>query len=151
MRRLWTVVVISCAVVWLAASTSVEAQQKGGGAKPAALKNPVPPTPANLKLGQADYGQYCRQCHGLRGKGDGPLAPKNPKPADFSDDKWDHGPTDGDLYTLILNGAPPRPGQKESEMKPMKGTLMPTQIWQVINFIRTFGPKPAPASAPAKK
>jgi len=150
MRGAWTVVIIGCAVVWLAVSTPLEAQQKGGGAKAAALKNPVPATPANLKAGQAVYGQYCRQCHGLRGKGDGPLAPKNPKPADFSDDKWDHGSTDGELYTLILNGAPPRPGQKESEMKPMKGTLMPTQIWQVINFIRTFGPKAAPA-APAKK
>jgi hypothetical protein len=32
----------------------------------------------------------------------------------------------------------------------MKGTLSPTQIWQVVNFIRTFGPKAAPA-APAKK
>ena len=150
MRRAWLVVIIGCALVWLAASTSVEAQQKGGAAKTAALKNPVPPTPANLKLGLAVYGQYCRQCHGLRGKGDGPLAPKNPKPADFSDDKWDHGSSDGEIYTLILNGAPPRPGQKESEMKPMKGTLTTMQIWQVINYIRAFGPKAAPA-APAKK
>jgi mono/diheme cytochrome c family protein len=148
MRGAWTVVIIGCALVWLTASTSVEAQQKGG--KAAVLKNPVPPTPANIKAGQAVYGQYCRQCHGLRGKGDGALAPKNPKPADFSDDKWDHGSTDGEIYTLILNGAPPRPEQKESEMKPMKGTLMPTQIWQVINFIRTFAPKAAPAAS-AKK
>ena len=150
MRRASTVVIIGCVLVWLAASTTVEAQRKGGDPKAAAIKNPVPPTPANLKLGQAVYGQYCRQCHGLRGKGDGALAPKNPKPADFSDDKWDHGSSDGEIYTLILNGAPPRPGQKESEMKPMKGTLTPTQIWQVINYIRAFGPKAAPA-APAKK
>jgi mono/diheme cytochrome c family protein len=147
MRGAWTVLIISGALLWLA-STSVEGQRRGGDSK--TLKNPVAVTPASIKAGQAVYGQYCRQCHGLRGKGDGPLAPKNPKPADFSDDKWDHGSTDGELYTLILNGAPPRPGQKESEMKPMKGTLMPTQIWQVINFIRTFGPKAAPA-APAKK
>jgi mono/diheme cytochrome c family protein len=150
MRSAWTVIIIGCALVCLAASTVVEAQQKGGAAKAAALKNPVPPTATNIKAGQRVYDQNCRQCHGVRGKGDGTLAPTNPKPADFTDDKWDHGSTDGEIYTLILNGAPPRPGQKESEMKPMKGTLMPTQIWQVINFIRTFGPKAAPA-APAKK
>jgi mono/diheme cytochrome c family protein len=136
--------------VWLAASTSVEAQRKGGEAKAAALKNPVPPTPTNIGNGKRVYEQNCRQCHGVRGKGDGTLAPTNPRPADFTDDKWDHGSSDGELYTLILNGAPPRPGQTESEMKPMKGTLSPTQIWQVINYIRTLGPK-APAAAPAKK
>ena len=139
--RAWTVLIIGCVLVSMAAS--IEAQR--GNPKAAALKNPVASTPASLKAGQAVYGQYCRQCHGLRGKGDGSLAPKNPKPADFSDDKWDHGSTDGELYTIILNGAPPPPGQTESQMKAMKGTLTPTQIWQVVNFIRTFGPKAAPA------
>jgi len=151
MRRAWTVVVIGCVLVWLTASTSMEAQRKGGGdPKAAALKNPVAATPTNIAAGKRVYEQNCRQCHGIRGKGDGTLAPTNPKPADFTDDKWEHGSSDGELYTLILNGAPPRAWQKESEMKPMKGTLMPTQIWQVINYIRTLGPKAAPA-APAKK
>ena len=148
MRRGWLAILI--AVVCVCLGLSAEAQGPGGDPKARAMKNPVAPTPASLKAGQAVYGQYCRQCHGNRGKGDGTLAPSSPKPADFSDDKWDHGSTDGELYTIILNGAPPRPGQKESEMKPMKGTLTPTQIWQVVNFIRTFGPKAAPA-APAKK
>jgi len=146
MHDVWTVVILGYVLISL--GTSIEAQP--GTPKAAALKNPVASTPTSLKAGQAVYGQYCRQCHGLRGKGDGSLAPNNPKPADFSDDKWDHGSTDGEIYTIILNGAPARPEQKESEMKPMKGTLTPTQIWQVVNFIRTFGPKTAPA-APAKK
>ena len=148
MRSGWLAILI--AVVCVCLGLSAEAQRQGGDPKTRALKNPVASTPASLKAGQAIYGQYCRQCHGLRGKGDGSLAPRNPRPADFTDDKWDHGSTDGELYTIILDGAPPRPDQKESEMKPMKGTLSPTQIWQVVNFIRTFGPKAAPP-APAKK
>ena len=64
-----------------------------------------------------------------------PLAPKNPKPADLTDAKWDHGSSDGEIYTLILNGAP----APMSEMKGMKGTLTPTQIWQVVNYIRSIG------------
>jgi mono/diheme cytochrome c family protein len=148
MRGVWTTVTIGCVLVCLGASA--EAQRLGGDPKAKALKNPVAATPASLKTGQRLYEQNCRQCHGTRGKGDGTLAPTNPKPADFSDDKWEHGSSDGEIYTLILNGAPARPGQKESEMKPMKGTLTPTEIWQVVNYIRTLGPK-APAAAAAKK
>jgi mono/diheme cytochrome c family protein len=85
----------------------------------------------------------CRQCHGLRLKGDGPLAPKNPKPADLTDATWDHGPSDGEIYAVIWNGAP----APMSEMKPMKDTLKERDVWNVINFIRSMGPKPA---APAK-
>jgi mono/diheme cytochrome c family protein len=71
------------------------------------------------------------------------MAPKNPKPADLTDNKWDHGSSDGEIYTLILNGAP----VPMSEMKPMKGTLTPTQIWQIVNYIRTIGPQAAAKTA----
>src|SRR5262245_28223659 len=141
------VLIVGCAIV--AFATSVEAQQNGGDAKAAALKNPVRATPASLKTGQLLYEKNCRQCHGTKGKGDGTLAPTNPRPADFTDEKWDHGSSDGEIYTVILNGAPPPPGQKESMMKGTK-TLSPTEVWQLVNYIRTLGPKP-PSGAPAKK
>ena len=98
MRRLWMLLrIVGCAVLFL--SVAVAAQKRGGDPK-LALKNPVPLSAAAIKAGQAVYAKDCRQCHGLRGKGDGPLAPKNPKPADFTDDKWDHGSTDGEIYTI---------------------------------------------------
>jgi mono/diheme cytochrome c family protein len=140
MRGVWTLLVVGCAVMLL--SVSVAAQKRGGDPKLAALKNPVALNAASIKAGQGVYAKNCRHCHGLRGKGDGPLAPKNPKPADLTDAKWDHGSTDGEIYTIVLNGAP----APMSEMKPMKGTLTPTQIWQVVNYIRSIGPQ-APASA----
>ena len=142
-RGIWTLLVVGCAVLCL--SVAVSAQKKGGDPKLAALKNPVPRNAASIKAGQALYAKNCRHCHGLRGRGDGPLAPKNPRPADLTDAKWDHGASDGEIYTLILNGAP----APMTEMKGMKGTLTPTQIWQVVNYIRSIGPQ-APASA-AKK
>jgi len=144
MRSVWTLLIVSCAMLCL--SVAVAAQKRGGDPKLAALKNPVPANPASVKAGQADYAKNCRHCHGLRGKGDGPLAPKNPSPADLTDAKWDHGSSDGEIYTLILNGAP----APMSEMKGMKGTLSTTQIWQVVHYIRSIGPQ-APASAAAKK
>src|SRR5215510_10978472 len=148
MVRMSKVLVVCCVLAWLA--TSVHAQRIGGDPQAAAVKNPVPATASSVKAGQRLYEKNCRQCHGTKGKGDGTLAPSNPKPADFSDDKWDHGSSDGEIYSVILNGAAPRPGQKESEMKAMKGTLSPTEIWQIINYVRTLGPKPAAAAA-AKK
>jgi mono/diheme cytochrome c family protein len=38
-----------------------------------------------------------------------------------------------------------------SEMKPMKGTLTPTQIWQVVHYIRSIGPAALPGKTPPGK
>ena len=139
MRGVWTLLIVGCAVLFL--SVAVAAQKRGGDPKARAVKNPVPSTPASINAGRAVYNMNCRQCHGLRLKGDGPLAPKNPKPADLTDDKWDHGSSDGEIYAVIWNGAP----APMSEMKPMKDTLKERDVWNVINFIRSMGPKPAAA------
>lgn len=127
------------------AATGAEAQKRGGDPKLASLKNPVAATAASITAGRAVYGKQCRHCHGLRGKGDGPLAPKSPSPADLTDAKWDHGGSDGEIFTLILNGAP----APKSEMKGMKGTLTEKDIWSLVNFIRSIGPG-APAAGTKK-
>ena len=84
-------------------------------------------------------GKNCRQCHGLQAKGDGVVAPKNPSPADLTDDKWDHGSTDGEIFAVIWNGAP----APKTEMKGMKGTLTEKDVWNLVNFVRSVGPKTA--------
>jgi mono/diheme cytochrome c family protein len=142
----WTAGLLT--IVFAAALTtmSVEAQRRGGDPKLAARKNPVPATPASVTAGRALYGKNCRHCHGIRGVGDGPLAPKNPKPANLTDDKWDHGGSDGEIFAVIWNGAP----AKDSEMKPMKGTLTERNVWDTVNFVRSIGPKAASGAKPAK-
>jgi mono/diheme cytochrome c family protein len=146
MRGVRILLIVGCALLWLTAGAV--AQKLGGDPKLKLLKNPVALNAASITAGRALYAKNCRHCHGLRGKGDGPLAPKSPSPADLTDAKWDHGESDGEIYSIILNGAMPRPPAKESEMKPMKGTLTPTQIWQVVNFIRSIGPQKAAAPKP---
>jgi mono/diheme cytochrome c family protein len=136
------------------AATPADAQKRGGDPKLAARKNPVAATAASITAGRALYNKNCRHCHGLRGKGDGPLAPKNPKPADLTDATWDHGSSDGEIFAVIWNGAP----APNSEMKPMKGTLTEKNVWEVVNYVRSIGPPagapkpaaPAAAKAPAK-
>ena len=84
--RVWTVVVASVAVAWLGSAVGLSAQAKvGGDPKAAAVKNPVPSNAASITKGRAAYNKSCRHCHGLRGLGDGPLAPKAPKPATLTD------------------------------------------------------------------
>ena len=132
-------------------TATVGAQRRGGDPKLAARKNPVAANAASITAGRALYNKNCRHCHGLRGKGDGPLAPKNPKPADLTDATWDHGSSDGEIFAVIWNGAP----APNSEMKPMKGTLTEKNVWEVVNYVRSIGPaagaaKPSAVQAPVK-
>jgi len=109
-------------------------------AAPAAakLKNPVATSAASVTAGAAAYKKYCSFCHGATAKGNGPLAPKDSMPPDLTDAKWEHGSTDGEIFTLISNG-----GGATSKMIAFK-TKMPEQdIWHIVNFLRSLGPKAA--------
>ncbi len=141
----WSFVLLGVVFAAVSMTAGVEAQRRGGDPKLAARKNPAPATPASITAGRALYNKNCRHCHGVRGVGDGPLAPSNPKPASLIDDKWDHGSSDGEIFAVIWNGAP----APKSEMKPMKGTLTERNVWDIVNFLRSIGPKPG--AKPAAK
>jgi mono/diheme cytochrome c family protein len=135
--RVWTVVAASVAVVWLCAAVGVSAQAKvGGDPKAAAVKNPVPSNAASITKGRAAYNKSCRHCHGLRGLGDGPLAPKAPKPATLTDAEWKYGASDGEIYNIISNGV-----GGNSEMKGVRSEVTATDMWHIVNYIRSIGPK----------
>lgn len=138
--------VIGVFIVALAGATA-DAQRKGGDPKLAARKNPVPANAASITAGRTLYGKNCRHCHGLRAKGDGPLAPKDPKPSDLTDAKWDHGASDGEIFAVIWNGAP----APKTEMKGMKGMLSEKEVWEIVNYLRSIGPNPAAATKAATK
>ncbi len=128
-------VLVWVAMVSMPVLTGAQAT-KGGNPKAAALKNHVKATPDSVTKGRQAYGKACRHCHGLRAKGDGPLAPNNPKPADLTDAKWDYGASDGEIYTIIANGV-----GGNSEMKGLRSELTATDMWNIVNFLRSIGPK----------
>ena len=111
-------------------------QVTGGNPKAAAVKNPVPANAASIKKGQQNYNKACEHCHGSTAKGDGPLAPTNPSPANLTDDKWDHGSSDGEIYFIIANGI------RDSEMKGVRSEMSSTDMWHIVNYLRSIGPKP---------
>lgn len=101
-------------------------------------KNPVAATPASLKQAKALYEQECSVCHGSKGDGKGPGAAGLNKPAgSFTDAAMMAEETDGSLFYKISEGRMP--------MLTFKGRLSEEQRWSLVNYIRTFAKKGAPA------
>lgn len=100
----------------------------------AAVKNPVPATAESISSGAALFSKQCTTCHGAGGKGDGAMAAKvKSKPADLTDAEWKHGASDGEIFTLIRDGA------KNAGMKAYRGVLTDRQMWDLVNYIRSLG------------
>jgi mono/diheme cytochrome c family protein len=111
-------------------------QENRGAA--AALKNPIPATPGSLSAGKSAYDANCAGCHGNMAQG----AEKaglvisiiqeqgGKQPPDLTDDKWDHGSTDGEIYTVIKKGVPP------TMMAGWDGRLPDADIWNIVNYLR---------------
>src|SRR5262245_1607515 len=68
--------------------------------------SPIPATAASLSRGQEIYAQLCAVCHGVQGRGDGPLARTIiPRPADFRVHMAE-GHTPEQLFDWTSNGVP---------------------------------------------
>lgn len=124
-------------VAWQA-SHPKEAHQHADAAK---LQNPVAPEGASIDAGKKVYADQCAGCHGDTGKGDGPMAAYtgDPLPSDFTDAEWKHGSTDGEIFTVI------RDGVDGTGMKDFAKDLETNDIWNLVNYVKTLGPKPAKA------
>lgn len=99
------------------------------------LKNPIAPDAPSIEEGRKLYLRHCASCHGPSGKGDGSMALAGGTPANLTDETWDHGSSDGEVFVVIRDGT-------SSDMEPYKDRLAEKQIWQLVNFIRSIGPKP---------
>ena len=127
-----TTLVLGFAVVYAVAALG--AQKPGGDAKAKALKNPVAANEASIATGRDLYELNCMFCHGEKGLGDGTMAPAGT--ANLVDREWKYGSTDGEIFTVIKEGVGPA-----FEMPPGKEMLSDTQIWHVVNYLRSIGPK----------
>ena len=121
------------------AAGNAVAQNPGGNPEASKMKNPVAPTAANVTAGAASFKKNCAFCHGATAKGDGTLTPKGmTMPADLTDAKWERGSTDGEIFTVIMEGAGPK-----FEMKGVKGRMTDREVWQIVTFLRSLGAKKA--------
>jgi mono/diheme cytochrome c family protein len=125
---------VACAASLLVAQQSVTAPRRGGNPEAAKIKNPVAATPESVAAGKRAYGQLCANCHGPTGKGDGSVAGTDP-PSDLTAGVWDFGSSDGEIFTVIHDGLPGK------DMGGYAERLKETDIWNVVNFIRTLAQK----------
>ena len=98
------------------------------------LKNPIPSDGPSIEEGRKLYLRHCASCHGPSGKGDGSMALAGGTPANLTDETWDHGSSDGEIFVVIRDGT-------SSDMEPYKDRLTEKQMWQLVNYIRSLGPK----------
>lgn len=104
-------------------------------------KPPAPEVPSGNLRGDAAagariYQQFCTTCHGAGGKGDGPAAPKDPKPADHTDAKYMGSLSDQYLYKVISRGG--ASVGKSPLMAPWGGVLSAVQIRDLIAHLRAL-------------
>ncbi len=105
----------------------------------ASLKNPLPPTAANLAQAKELFTANCAPCHGMTGQGDGPAASAlNPKPADFATPIHAKLPDGYYFWRVTKGGSVPPFSAAGSAMPPWEGSLTPNQRWLVILYVKSF-------------
>jgi mono/diheme cytochrome c family protein len=130
MRRV-TFAAVPAFVIALAAIGAAQ-----GNPDAAKLKNPVASSADSIAAGKTSFAKNCRFCHGADAKGDGPMAPKDSHPSNLTDAKWDRGSTDGEIFAVIRDGAGPN-----FVMKGYKSKMTETEMWNIVNFLRSVGTK----------
>jgi len=108
-----------------------------------ALQNPVPSTEKSIAAGKIMYDKYCADCHGVTGNGVSQKAQKlaeagSAKPSDLTDDKWDHGSTDGEIFVNIRDGVGVNGAMKGLNGKP---GVSDEDMWNMVNYIRSLHKK----------
>lgn len=97
-----------------------------------ALVNPLKPTADVLAAGKKAYERRCAECHGETGTGDGMAGEgMTPRPANLTDAAWEHGSTDGEIFTVIRDGS-------GDGMKSFTSKLTEQQMWEVVTYVRSL-------------
>ena len=122
---------VAAAFVWLTAA-SLAAQANAEAAK---VKNPVAATPESIAAGKALFAKNCAPCHGVNASGalGNDITPPSP---DLTDAEWQHGSTDGEIFTNIKDGIPP-----ELNMGAWGERLKDPEVWNIVNFLRAIAKK----------
>ena len=148
--RIPTRLLLPACLVVVAGAGAASSQPQGNPAA-AALKNPVASTPASLAAGKTAYDTNCAACHGNRGQGAvkagvtiSIIAEQGGRqPPDLTDDQWDFGSSDGEIFTIIKKGIPP------TMMMGWDGHLSDTDTWNIVNYLRALAMKQEVTAVPS--
>jgi mono/diheme cytochrome c family protein len=97
-------------------------------------------TPASIATGKRLYETNCAACHGNRAQGAVKAGTtisiieeqRGKQPPDLTDEQWDHGSSDADIFRVIKRGLPP------TMMPGFDGRVSDQQIWSIVNYLRSL-------------
>jgi mono/diheme cytochrome c family protein len=107
------------------------------------LKNPVASTPASVAAGKRAYDANCAACHGNVAQGAVKAGmtisiieeQRGKQPPDLTDEQWDHGSSDGEIFAVTKRGVPP------TMMPGFDGRIPDEDIWNIVNHLRSLAAK----------
>ena len=121
---------LSAAVLMMSATLVAQPKPWTVPANFKTMKNPVAKDDASTKAGKTLYDKNCASCHGKTGLGDGVKARAlKTFPGDFSKAEY-QDQTDGEHFYKTKTG--------RSEMPKYEGKMSDTDIWNTVNYMRTF-------------
>ena len=110
------------------------------GQSATSARNPVASTPESIAAGKRAYDANCAACHGNLAQGAVKAGmtisiieeQRGKQPPDLTDDQWDHGSSDGEIFAVIKRGVPP------TMMAGFDGRIPDEDIWSIVNYLRTL-------------
>lgn len=93
----------------------------------AELVNPYAETKETFNRGHEVYKNYCQVCHGVKGKGDGPLIPKFPNPPSFTSKRL-RKYSKGRLFHIVTVGAGDMPSHQEQ--------ISYEDRWSLVQYVK---------------
>lgn len=127
----WLLLLAGLAFAFQGTPLTATTPRRGGNPEAAKIKNPVRSTPESIGTGRRTYALLCVRCHGPAGKGDGGGAGAGGQPADLTDDTWDFGASDGEIFSVIREGT-------SADMESYAERISETDMWHLINYIRSI-------------
>jgi cytochrome c len=132
-------VFVLCAFLLSGCSSSEKAASSSPKTPAAPPANPVSATPESIASGKKLFDKLCVECHGEKGDGVSAIAAAmkegEVKPSNLTDDLWDHGSTDGDIFVDIRDGVGGSGAMKGLNGRPGVG---PNDMWNLVNYIRSL-------------
>ena len=130
--RTWAARLLPAGVFAISLAAVPQQASKGGNPEAAKIANPVERTPDSIAAGRRVYQRMCARCHGPAGKGDGSTGGATP-PSDLTDEAWDHGSTDGEIFVVIRDGS-------SIDMDGYAQRISDTDMWNIVNYLRSLPP-----------
>lgn len=89
-------------------------------------KNPLPVSSSVVNQGGHLYGNFCMHCHGVTGKGEGPVSAKFLKPPTYQEERV-MALSSKDIFDVITNGKGAMPSHGKQ--------IDPMDRWRIVRYV----------------